>query len=162
MSATLYPPPSYPANPTASLPKKQPGPNSSSTHSSSPNRIYELTQLPRTTYTDPKGRTRTWESAERRTRPKNSPIDGVGIVAILDKSSGPELVLQKQFRPPIGKVCIEVPAGLIDEGETPEECALRELREETGYVGEVVTDGMGVSPLMFNGEYIRDTREWRE
>jgi ADP-ribose pyrophosphatase len=86
----------------------------------------------------------------------------VGIVAILDKSSGPELVLQKQFRPPIGKVCIEVPAGLIDEGETPEECALRELREETGYVGEVVTDGMGVSPLMFNGEYIRDTREWRE
>ena len=78
----------------------------------------------------------------------------MGIVAILDKSSGPELVLQKQFRPPIGKVCIEVPAGLIDEGETPEECALRELREETGYMGEVVTDGMGVSPLMFNGEYI--------
>lgn len=30
---------------------------------------------------------------------------------------------------------IEVPAGLVDEGETAEESAVRELREETGYVG---------------------------
>ena len=75
----------------------------------------------------------------------------MGIVAILNKPSGPELVLQKQFRPPIGKVCIEVPAGLIDEGESPEECAVRELKEETGYAGEVVRDGTEISPLMFNG-----------
>ena len=89
----------------------------------------------RTTYTDPLGKQRTWESAERSTRPKNSSIDGVGIVAILEKPSGPELLLQKQFRPPINKVVIEVPAGLVDEGETAEESAVRELREETGYVG---------------------------
>jgi ADP-ribose pyrophosphatase len=69
------------------------------------------------------------------TRPKNSPIDGVGIVAILNQPTGPEILLQKQYRPPIDKVSIEVPAGLIDEGETPEECAVRELKEETGYVG---------------------------
>jgi len=56
-------------------------------------------------------------------------------------------VLEKQFRPPVGKVCIEVPAGLIDEGETPEEAAVRELKEETGYVGEVSVS----SPLMFHG-----------
>ena len=39
-------------------------------------------------------------------------------------------MLQKQFRPPIDAVAIEVPAVLIDEGEALEQCALRELREE--------------------------------
>ncbi len=94
------------------------------------------------------GKERTWESAERSTRPENSPIDGVGIVAILQKLSGPEILLQKQFRPPINKVVIEVPAGLVDEGESPEESAVRELREETGYHGQVTE----VSPIMFNGK----------
>ena len=51
-------------------------------------------------------------------------IDGVGIIAIFEGDGEPELLLQKQFRPPIGKICIEVPAGLIDAGETPEECAV--------------------------------------
>ncbi|KAL9043336.1 MAG: hypothetical protein Q9214_003470 [Letrouitia sp. 1 TL-2023] len=72
-------------------------------------------------------------STEPLTRPKASPIDGVGIVAILQKPSGPELLLQKQFRPPVDKVVIEVPAGLVDAGETAAEGAVRELREETGY-----------------------------
>ncbi|GAB1213127.1 hypothetical protein ATERTT37_002276 [Aspergillus terreus] len=62
-------------------------------------------------------------------------IDGVGIVTILNKPTGPELLLQKQYRPPIDMVVVEVPAGLIDAGETVEECAVRELKEETGYVG---------------------------
>ena len=82
------------------------------------------------------------------TRPKASPIDGVGIVAILQKPSGPELLLQKQFRPPIDKVTIEVPAGLVDEGETAAESAVRELKEETGYHGVAAE----VSPIMFNGK----------
>lgn len=106
-----------------------------------------------TTYTGADNKTRDWESAVRRTRPKNSLIDGVGIVAILEKSSGPELLLQKQFRPPIDSVCIEVPAGLIDEGESAETCAVRELKEETGYVGEVLKNRLGVTPVMFNGLY---------
>ena len=76
----------------------------------------------------------------------------MGIVAILEKPSGPEILLQKQFRPPVEKVTIEVPAGLIDSGETAEDCAVRELKEETGYIGEVLEGGIGVSPLMFNGE----------
>ncbi|KAF4455606.1 adp-ribose pyrophosphatase [Fusarium austroafricanum] len=103
-------------------------------------------KLEKITYQDPNGISRTWESAERRTRPKDADIDGVGIVAILEKPTGNELILQKQYRPPIDKVTIEVPAGLIDEGETAEECAVRELREETGYVG-VATE---TSPMMFN------------
>ncbi|KAK7985107.1 hypothetical protein PG988_002729 [Apiospora saccharicola] len=97
-------------------------------------------------YEDARGKKRTWETAERRTRPKGGDIDGVGIVAILEKPTGPEIVLQKQFRPPIDKVCIEVPAGLVDEGETAEQAAIRELREETGYVAEVAE----TTPMMFN------------
>ncbi|KAH1974126.1 hypothetical protein KXW18_005388 [Aspergillus fumigatus] len=104
------------------------------------------TRLVLTTYTDPNGVERTWESAERQTRPTGCEVDGVGIVTIIDKPTGPELLLQKQYRPPIDKVVIEVPAGLIDAGETVEECAVRELKEETGYVGVAEQ----TSTLMFN------------
>lgn len=71
-------------------------------------------------------------------------------MAIISQPTGPEIVLQKQFRPPIGKVVIEVPAGLVDAGESAAESAVRELREETGYCG-VVTES---SPIMFNGAFL--------
>ncbi|KAE9964095.1 hypothetical protein BLS_008655 [Venturia inaequalis] len=96
-------------------------------------------------------KTSIYESAQRLTRPANSPIDGVGIVAILEpKDSPPLILLQKQFRPPIDKICIEVPAGLMDEGETAEECALRELKEETGYVGQICGGGFAGTGIMWN------------
>ncbi|EFY89517.1 ADP-ribose pyrophosphatase [Metarhizium acridum CQMa 102] len=100
----------------------------------------------RINYRDANGTPRTWESAERSTRPANTEIDGVGIVAILDKPTGKEIILQKQYRPPIGMVTVEVPAGLVDAGESAEQAAVRELREETGYVG-VPTE---TSPVMYN------------
>lgn len=96
--------------------------------------------------------------ARAQTRPEGSEIDGVGIVAILQKASGPELLLQKQFRPPINKVVIEIPAGLVDKGETAGETAVRELKEETGYHG--VTSE--ISPVMFNGLYYVRTRHEKE
>ncbi|KAK4186418.1 NUDIX hydrolase domain-like protein [Podospora australis] len=104
------------------------------------------TKLVKKTYQDPNGITRTWESAERRTRWKDSDIDAVGIVAIIENETGPEVVLQKQYRPPLDKIVIELPAGLIDQGETAEQAAIRELKEETGYVAEVLE----TSPVMFN------------
>ena len=47
---------------------------------------------------------------------------------------------------------IEIPAGLMDPGESAEQCAIRELKEETGYVGKVIEGSFGVSPIMLNGK----------
>lgn len=57
------------------------------------------------------------------------------VVAFLDdvESNDPRVVLIRQYRYAAeGYVC-EIPAGRLDEGEAPEACAHRELREETGY-----------------------------
>jgi len=47
-----------------------------------------------------------------------------------------EVVLIKQFRKAIEKVIWEIPAGKLEVGENPKECAIRELKEETGYEAE--------------------------
>lgn len=44
----------------------------------------------------------------------------------------------KIFRIPVNKYVIEWPAGFIDEGETGIEAAIRELKEEGGYVGTLI------------------------
>ncbi|XP_064235055.1 ADP-sugar pyrophosphatase-like [Aotus nancymaae] len=94
-------------------------------------------KLEKTTYMDPTGKTRTWESVKRTTR-KEQIADGVAVIPVLQRTLHYEcIVLVKQFRPPMGGYCIEFPAVLIDDGETPEAAALRELEEETGYKGDV-------------------------
>ncbi len=56
-----------------------------------------------------------------------------GAVAIVPLLDDGRVVLERQFRYPVGRVVLEIPAGKIDPGEPTLQCAIRELREETGY-----------------------------
>ncbi|MFA7332314.1 MAG: NUDIX hydrolase [Candidatus Delongbacteria bacterium] len=55
----------------------------------------------------------------------------VAVIAHLRASD--ELILERQFRYPVGKAVWELPAGKLDPGEDPEACGRRELEEETGW-----------------------------
>lgn len=57
----------------------------------------------------------------------------VMVIPMLDTPEGLRLVLERQYRYPVGQVMTEFPAGKLDPGEDPWLCAQRELREETGY-----------------------------
>lgn len=52
------------------------------------------------------------------------------VIALLDDG---RVLLERQYRYPMHRVMIEFPAGKLDAGETPLDCAKRELFEETGY-----------------------------
>jgi len=74
----------------------------------------------------------TWEFVSR--------AGGIRAAVILAIDAG-EAILVEQFRVPLGRACLELPAGLIgdiDAGESIDESARRELEEETGYrAGEI-------------------------
>lgn len=57
----------------------------------------------------------------------------VAVVAILDDG---RVLLERQYRYPIAKACIEIPAGKLEIGEDHLLCAKRELEEETGYTAK--------------------------
>jgi len=52
---------------------------------------------------------------------------------VLPLLSDKEILLVRQFRYALGRETLEIPAGKLDPSERPEECAGRELLEETGY-----------------------------
>lgn len=54
---------------------------------------------------------------------------GVGVVPVL----GDKIILVRQFRIAVGKDVLELPAGRLEPGEAPDQRALAELEEETGY-----------------------------
>lgn len=54
----------------------------------------------------------------------------VGIVPLVDER---HVLMEHQYRPCIGETLIEIPAGTLEPGESPRDCAARELEEETGY-----------------------------
>lgn len=57
----------------------------------------------------------------------------VMVIALLDTG---EVVLERQYRYPVGKIMVEFPAGKRDVGEPSLACAQRELEEETGYTAQ--------------------------
>jgi ADP-ribose diphosphatase len=87
----------------------------------------ETTSLGRGTWLElvRKGR---WEFVRR--------VNVSGVVAMIPITDAGELVLVEQFRPALGRACIEIPAGLVGDVEAGEEllaAAERELEEETGF-----------------------------
>lgn len=62
-------------------------------------------------------------------------VDHPGAAATLVVDDG-QVLLVEQYRPAAGRLMLELPAGTIDRGEPPLECAQRELQEETGYSAE--------------------------
>ncbi|SFA87519.1 NUDIX hydrolase [Clostridium frigidicarnis] len=68
---------------------------------------------------------------------------GVAILAFKDEET---ILLVEQFRKPLDKILLEIPAGKLEKGEKTDKCGIRELEEETGYkcnkftyLGKIVT-----------------------
>lgn len=64
---------------------------------------------------------------------KRNLIEHPGAAAILPVFDDGRVLLVKQYRKAIESETLEIPAGKLDKGEDPKECARRELEEETGY-----------------------------
>ncbi len=67
-------------------------------------------------------------------------VEHPGAVAIVAFDEEKGVLLVNQFRSAVGRELLELPAGTLEAGEEAHACALRELREETGYVAEHVDE----------------------
>jgi ADP-ribose pyrophosphatase len=73
-------------------------------------------------------------------------IRGKDFVVIVAVTLTNQILLVRQFRPAVGTVTLELPAGHIDPGETPEQAARRELIEETGHTAKTFKLLANLSP----------------
>lgn len=79
----------------------------------------------------------------------------VMIIALQGEGDALRVVLERQFRYPIGQAMLEFPAGKLDPGETSLHCAQRELREETGYVARLWAKAGTLHPVIaYSTEFI--------
>ena len=77
-------------------------------------------------------------------------IDSVSWVNVVARTKAGELVMIRQFRHGKGGEVLEIPGGLIDPGEEPEQAAARELMEETGFRGTLRRIGeVNPNPALF-------------
>ncbi|GAB0175551.1 ADP-sugar pyrophosphatase [Grus japonensis] len=87
-------------------------------------------KLEETTYTDPFGKTRTWETVKRTGNRKGVSADGVAVIAVLQRTLHYDcIVLVKQFRPPINGYCLEFPAEFVEVISLPKNDLLQRIDE---------------------------------
>jgi len=75
-------------------------------------------------------------------------IDHPGAVCCIPILPDGKIAMIQQYRYAVKQVMIELPAGKLDEGETPEDCALRELEEEIGYRAKKLTFLANIHPAI--------------
>jgi ADP-ribose pyrophosphatase len=66
-------------------------------------------------------------------------IEHVGAVTILPVDADGQIIFVRQYRHAAGQELLELPAGTLEKGEPPENCASREIREETGFAAGKLT-----------------------
>lgn len=87
------------------------------------------------------------------------------FVVIVPITSDGKIVMERNYRYPIDEYALELPAGIIDGGEEPKECAVRELKEETGYTAgkmEQITWYYPISALNDQKGYVFIASELQE
>lgn len=104
----------------------------------------------------PNGNQVTWTFTEKK--------EPVAVLGLIDD----KVVFVKQYRPATKKEILEIPAGLIEDGEDKEEAAKREFEEETGYkVGKLehicsYYSSPGISKTMYHLYYATELRESKQ
>jgi len=78
-------------------------------------------------------------------------MKSVSVLAITQQTD--QVLLIANFRYPVNKFVIELPAGYIDEGEDPIKAAIREVKEETGYTVRE-EDVIGLSPELYAAPWV--------
>lgn len=101
------------------------------------------------TYRDSQGAIRKWECVRRQRT-----TGAASVICEVQHHGEPHLVAVKQFRPPANAVVLELPAGLLDPDEQGATAAARELHEETGWRGKIVSSG----PFVFNSPGLASER----
>ncbi|BCQ23614.1 NUDIX domain-containing protein [Caballeronia sp. NK8] len=82
-------------------------------------------------------------------------VEHPGAVMILPVFDDGRVLLERQFRYPVGKVLLEFPAGKLDPNEDELTCAKRELQEETGYTAREWTFLTRIHPVIsYSTEFI--------
>jgi ADP-ribose pyrophosphatase len=82
-------------------------------------------------------------------------IEHVGAVTIVPMDAEGRILFVRQYRHATGKELLELPAGTLDMGELPENCALREIREETGFAaGKLIKLGEFFLAPGYSTEYM--------
>lgn len=81
-------------------------------------------------------------------------VEHSAAVCVLPVAKDGTVWLVRQYRHAVGKEVLEAPAGLMEPGETPEQAAKRELREETGATGTLIPLGQYLSSPGFCEEVV--------